>query len=170
MRQTVDSQYMEICRLNRTVQAQSKKKKNLQKENAGLRVRLSGYEQPPLDSHNSSTPPGKENMKSELFRRTKSLREKSDRPAGGEPGHEGYSRKMVDAPDEFVERSSPYCRDCGRDLSELEATPEYTSREIDIPRLLREYGSTVISSRSAIVVALIDLIPRKAWKKRDYFR
>lgn len=142
MRQTVDSQYIEICQLTRTVQAQSKEIRTLKKENAELRVRLSKYEQPPKDSNNSSTPPSKENMKSEVIRRTKSLREKSGKPVGGQPGHEGHTRKMVDAPDEVIEHSSHYCQHCGRDISALEATLEYTTQEIDMPLIvptIREY-------------------------------
>lgn len=89
MRQTVDSQHTEICQLNRTVQAQAKEIKTLKKENTELRARLSKYEESPKDSTNSSTPPSKEGMKSEVLRRTKSLREKSDKSIGGQPGHEG---------------------------------------------------------------------------------
>ena len=52
MRQTVDSQHIEICQLTRTVQAQAKEIRVLKKENTELRVRLSKYEQPPKDSNN----------------------------------------------------------------------------------------------------------------------
>ena len=52
MRQTVDSQHIEIGQLTRTVQAQSKEIRVLKKENTELRVRLSKYEQPPKDSNN----------------------------------------------------------------------------------------------------------------------
>lgn len=91
MRQTVDSQHTEICQLTRTVQAQSKEIKTLKKENGELRVFLSKYEQPPKDSKNSSTPPSKENMKSEVLRGTKSLREKSDKPVVDNLGMKGTS-------------------------------------------------------------------------------
>ncbi len=142
MRQTVDSQHIEICQLTRTVQAQSKEIRVLKKENTELRVRLSKYEHPQKDSNNSSTPPSKESMKTEVIRRTKSLRQKSDKPVGGQPGHEGHTRKMVDAPDEVIEYSSDYCQHCGRDISELETTLEYTTQEIDMPLIvptIREY-------------------------------
>lgn len=136
MRHTVNSQHTEICQLNRTVQAQSKEIKTLKKENTELRTRLSKYEEPPKDSTNSSTPPSKENMKSEVLRRTKSLRETPDRPIGGQPGHEGHTREMVDAPDEVIEHSSHYCQDCGKDISGLESTLEYSTQEIDIPAIV----------------------------------
>lgn len=136
MRQAVASHRTEICQLDRTVQAQSKEIKTLKKENTELRTRLAKYEEPPKDSTNSSTPPSKESMKSELRRRTKSLRETSDKPVGGQLGHEGHTREMVDAPDEVIEHSSHYCQDCGRDISEMEATLEYTTQEIDIPAIV----------------------------------
>lgn len=76
LRRTVDSQHAEICSLNRNVD-------RLLKENRELRRRLEKYEKPPKDSGNSSTPPSKEPIKSEVERRTKSLRKKSDKAAGG---------------------------------------------------------------------------------------
>ena len=136
IRQTVDFQHAEICRLNRKVEAQSKKIRTLKKENSSLRKRLSKYEQPPKDSNNSSIPPSKENIKTEAIRRTKSLRKKSDKPVGGQPGHQGHTRKMVDVPDEVIDHSSHYCNNCGRDISYLEATLEYTTQEIDIPLIV----------------------------------
>ncbi len=136
MRQTVDSQHAEICQLNRKVQAQSKEIRTLKKENATLRNRLSKYEQPPKDSNNSSIPPSKEDIKTEAIRRTKSLREKSDKPIGGQKGHDGHTRKMVDAPDEIIEYSSQYCQQCGSDISAVEAILEYTTQEVDIPLIV----------------------------------
>ncbi len=136
MRQTVDFQHAEICRLNRKVEAQSKKIRTLKEENSSLRKRLSKYEQPPKDSNNSSIPPSKENIKTEAIRRTNSLRKKSDKPVGGQPGHEGHTRKMVDVPDQVIDHTSHYCNNCGRDISDLEATLEYTTQEIDIPLIV----------------------------------
>ena len=112
MRQTINSQHAEICRLNRKVEAQSKEIRTLKKENSSLHKRLSKYEQPPKDSNNSSIPPSKENVKSEVIRRTNSLREKSDKPVGGQLGHQGHTRKMVDVPDEVIEHSFYYNQNC----------------------------------------------------------
>lgn len=97
LRGTVASQHAEICSLNRNVD-------RLLKENRELRKRLEKYEKPPNDSGNSSTPPSKEPMASEIARRTKSQRRKSDKKAGGQPGHEGTTRKMVDTPDEIEKK------------------------------------------------------------------
>ena len=132
LRKTVDSQHAEICALNRNVD-------RLLKENRELRKRLEKYEKPPKDSGNSSTPPSKEPIKAEIERRTKSLRAKSDKPVGGQIGHEGTTRKMVDTPDEIAEVSSQYCRECGRDLSEIEGELDYVTQEIDLPPIMPIY-------------------------------
>lgn len=108
------------ARLNRRVEA-------LNVENADLRKRLSKYEdpQPPKNSGNSSVPPSKESMSDEIKRRTSSLREKSGRKSGGQPGHEGNTRKMSEQPDETENIQPNYCRECGRELSDIEGVEEY---------------------------------------------
>ena len=132
LRKTVDSLYAENRSLNRNVD-------RLLKENRELRKRLEKYEKPPKDSGNSSTPPSKEPIRAEIERRTKSLRAKSDKPVGGQIGHEGTTRKMVDTPDEIEEVSSQYCRECGRDLSEIEGVLDYVRQEIDLPPIMPVY-------------------------------
>lgn len=132
LRKTVDSQHAEICSLNRNVD-------KLLKENRELRKRLEKYEKPPKDSGNSSTPPSKEPMKSEIERRTKSLRKKSDKAVGGQPGHEGTTRKMVETPDEIENISSQFCTECGRDLSDVEGELDYVMQEIDLPPITPMY-------------------------------
>ena len=108
------------ARLNRRVEA-------LNVENADLRKRLSKYEnpQPPKNSSNSGVPPSKERMGDEIKRRTTSLREKSGKKPGGQPGHEGYTRKLSEHPDETEDIQPNYCRKCGRELSGIEGVEEY---------------------------------------------
>lgn len=126
LRKTVDSQHAEICSLNRNVD-------KLLKENRELRKRLEKYEKPPKDSRNSSTPPSKESIKSEIIRRTKSLRKKSDTTVGGQPGHEGTTRKMVESPDVIENIASQFCAECGRELSDIGGELDYVTQEIDLP-------------------------------------
>ena len=128
LRGTIDSLYAENRSLNRNID-------KLLKENRELRKRLEKYEQPPENSGNSSTPPSKEPIKAEVERRTKSLRKKSERPVGGQSGHEGTTRKKVEMPDEIQEVSSRYCSECGRDLSGVEGELDYVSQEIDLPQI-----------------------------------
>lgn len=120
MQGTIDSQHAEICVLNRNID-------KLLKENRQLRRRLEKYEKPPKDSDNSSTPPSKEPVRSEIERRTKSLRRKSDKSVGGQPGHDGTTRKMVEIPDVIENVSSGFCTKCGRDLSDIEGELDYVT-------------------------------------------
>lgn len=124
----------EIGNLNKTVKDLSDDNARLHRrvealnvENADLRKRLSKYEdpQPPKNSGNSSVPPSKESMGDEIKRRTSSLREKSGRKSGGQPGHEGNTRKMSEQPDETENIQPNYCRECGRELSDIDGVEEY---------------------------------------------
>lgn len=128
LRGTIDSQHAEICSLNGNID-------KLLKENRELRKRLGKYEKPPKDSGNSRTHPSKEPVKLEMERRTKSLRKKSDNPVGGQPGHEGTTRKMVATPDEIENVSSKFCTECDRGLSDVEGMLDYVSQEIKLPQI-----------------------------------
>ncbi len=112
----------ENARLNRRVEAQNKEIRSLKSENASLKEKLAKYEdpEPPKNSGNSSVPPSKENIGDEIIRRTKSRREKSDKKPGGQKGHEGCTRIMVDEPDQTETHAPNFCRECGRDLSDID--------------------------------------------------
>ena len=71
-----------------------------------LKVRITELERivaqnsrPRKDSNNSSVPPSKDENRP---LRTNSLREKSDRKVGGQPGHEGKTLEMTENPDEII--------------------------------------------------------------------
>jgi transposase len=68
------------------------------------------------NSNNSSLPPSKDENRPP---RTSSLREKSGRKPGGQPGHEGNTLEMTETPDEIIEHHSCFCPECGKDVSEL---------------------------------------------------
>lgn len=116
------------ARLSRRIEAQHVEIKSLRAENASLKERLSRYEdpEPPRNSGNSSVPPSKEGIGDEVKRRTRSLRGKSGRKPGGQPGHEGSTRLLSDKPDEVEDIQPNYCRECGRDLSGIEGEVEYS--------------------------------------------
>jgi transposase len=82
------------------------------------------------DSNNSSLPPS---MDENRPPRTRSLREKGGRKAGGQPGHDGRTLKMTDNPDEIVEHRACFCPECGKDVSSQ--TFEFFGKRqvIDIP-------------------------------------
>jgi transposase len=73
------------------------------------------------DSHSSSKPPSSDG----LARRTKSLRKKSGKNAGGQLGHRGETLHLVAVPDEIVEQRPALCVHCQTALT-------------DEPALLRE--------------------------------
>ena len=89
----------------------------LKKDNIQLRLRitkleakLSKYENP-KNSGNSSVPPSQD-----PFRKTKSLRVKSNKPQGGQKGHKGSKLEMVSAPDITVIHDIDQCSCCGTAL------------------------------------------------------
>lgn len=128
LRKTVDSQYAEICSLNRNVD-------KLLKENRELRKRLSKYEEPPKNSGNSSTPPSKERMKDEIVRRTKSLRKPSGKKPGGQPGHDGSTLGLNDAVDNIVDDKPDVCDGCGESLAGCDTELDYITQTISLPEL-----------------------------------
>ena len=84
------------------------------------------------DSHNSSIPPSKDENRPN---RTNSLREKSDKKVGGQPGHEGKTLEMTANPDEIIDHHSCFCPRCGTDVSELPVEVSQTRQVIDIPAI-----------------------------------
>lgn len=108
---------------------------SLKKENTELRsrvteleLRLARYENP-KNSGNSSVPPSQD-----PFRKTKSLREKSNKPQGGQKGHKGSKLKMVATPDTVVVHDVENCSCCGNSLKE--APEHYDTRQVfDIPAI-----------------------------------
>ena len=127
LNKTVNELTVENARLNRRIEALNVEIRALKYENKDLRERLSKYEdpQPPKNSSNSSVPPSKEGFGDEIKRRTSSLREKSGKKPGGQPGHEGNTRLMSGQPDETEDIQPNYCRECGRELSGIEGKEEY---------------------------------------------
>lgn len=127
LNKTVKDLLDDNARLNRRVEALNVDNNALKKENADLRERLSKYEdpQPPKNSGNSSVPPSKERMGDEIKRRTSSLRVKSGKKPGGQPGHEGNTRMISPQPDETQDMQPNYCRECGRELSDIYGVEEY---------------------------------------------
>lgn len=62
-----------------------------------------------------------------------SLREKSDKKAGGQQGHEGRALAFWATPDEVIIHTPDYCQHCGSDLEHIVATPLNKRQVIDVP-------------------------------------
>ena len=65
-----------------------------------------------LNSRNSSKPPS-----SDISKRSISVKGKSNRKSGGQPGHKGHKLEMSSSPDQVHSYEVGACGDCGKDLS-----------------------------------------------------
>jgi len=84
------------------------------------------------NSSNSSKPPS-----SDFFsKRNQSLREKSGKPSGGQPGHAGTTRMQVEHPDAVISCKPSHCERCGIDLSNVPGNLVGTRQEADIPPVI----------------------------------
>lgn len=83
------------------------------------------------NSRNSSKPPSSDGF----GKRTKSLRQKSDRPSGGQKGHPGSTLEWSEAADAVVTHSVNECGQCGTSLLSLDAI-DYDLRQVhELPPL-----------------------------------
>ncbi len=134
---SVGSLSSDNSRLNRRIGILEKENASLKKENASLKERLSKYEKPRKDSHNSSIPPSREDIAAsqtrKALRRTESLRQKSDRPSGGQKGHEGHTLESRALADRRVLLQPQACPCCGKPLAHLRGTVVGYRQVIDIP-------------------------------------
>jgi transposase len=80
------------------------------------------------NSRNSSKPPSTDG-----FVKTKSQRQKSGKPVGGQKGHTGYTLKMVDNPDHTIIHRVSRCNQCGSSLEETQATGYERRQVFDLP-------------------------------------
>ncbi|OIQ76652.1 transposase IS66 family protein [mine drainage metagenome] len=80
------------------------------------------------NSGNSHIPPSVD-----LVKRNQSLREQSDKKAGGQQGHEGSTLKFTATPDQVVNHIPDYCKLCGSDLEHIGAVSLNRRQVIDIP-------------------------------------
>ncbi len=82
------------------------------------------------NSNNSHTPPSKDENRPI---KNQSLREKSDKKAGGQQGHEGKTLECSAIIDEVAHHVANYCNCCGHDLSDVPEEIIETRQVIDIP-------------------------------------
>ena len=81
------------------------------------------------DSHNSSLPPSSDRF----VRAPKSLRQKSGKKAGGQPGHRGHHLRQVETPDEVLIHPVLSCEHCQHDLRTCPADLPERRQVIDLP-------------------------------------
>ena len=129
LKYVVCSQMAEIKMLHHCLESKEMKISELEAQNASLEQELSLY-RTKKNSQNSSIPPSQDPHR---IKRTDSLRNRSERKPGGQPGHKGTCLEMVSDPDETILHVPCYCDCCGGDLSAV--TAEYIGKRqvIDIP-------------------------------------
>jgi len=81
------------------------------------------------DSHNSSLPPSSDRF----VRPPKSLRKKSGKSPGGQPGHRGHHLRQVEMPDEILIHPVLCCEQCHHDLCTQKASLPERRQVIDLP-------------------------------------
>jgi transposase len=86
------------------------------------------------DSHNSHKPPSSDEP---TFRRParKSLRKRSGKKPGGQPGHTGCTRLQVETPDEVHLHAPGSCAQCGDDLQDVDPSLAQRRQVFDLPPL-----------------------------------
>ncbi len=90
------------------------------------------------DSHNSHLPPSSDRF----VRKPKSLRKKSEKKSGGQPGHQGSSLQFSSTPDEIIEQQVERCEACQHGLQSVAACGGERRQVVDLPSprlLVREY-------------------------------
>jgi transposase len=84
------------------------------------------------DSHNSHQPPSSDGLAKKPHPR--SLRRRSGKKSGGQAGHPGVTRILVDDPDVVVVHAPTVCRGCGASLVLAATVDEDRRQVIEIPR------------------------------------
>ena len=135
---TMTSQIMDLT--NRCNSA-DKKNMDLTSQNTAYLQRINELERSAtLDSNNSCKPPSSDGLRKpngkkdkDKKKRTNSLREKSGRKSGGQPGHEGNTLKQVADPDEIIDILPEQCPNCQTEFS-LENSTGCVHRQVfDLP-------------------------------------
>jgi transposase len=85
------------------------------------------------DSHNSHKPPSSDGLS--RGKKPKSLRGKSGKRSGGQPGHPGQTLRPVEKPDERQAYAPSTCTHCGGSLEAVEPSSRETRQVFDLPPL-----------------------------------
>jgi transposase len=113
----------ENTRLKRKLEVSEKKNSELQQALKIARL--------PQNSSNSSRSPSTDLFKP--MRKQYSLRKKTGRKTGGQPGHAGSTLAFcTDPPDRLIEHSVQSCAACGADLTDVPGKEEQTHQVIDV--------------------------------------
>ncbi len=128
----IQQQQALLAEQNAVIQHHGEQMSSLSEQMKALRDRLA------KDSHNSHLPPSSDRF----VRKPKSLRQKSEKKAGGQPGHPGSSLQFSSTPDEITQLQVERCEACQQDLHAVAACGRERRQVVDVPSprlLVREY-------------------------------
>jgi transposase len=121
--QTIQQQQELLTEQNALIQQHGEQLSSLSEQMKALRDRLA------KDSHNSHLPPSSDRF----VRQPKSLRQKSEKQSGGQPGHPGSSLQFSSTPDEIIELHVEQCETCQYDLHAVAACGRERRQVVDLP-------------------------------------
>src|SRR5215203_6832754 len=107
----------------------------LRAENSALQARVAELERRlGLNSSNSGKPPSSDGLhKPQREPRTRSLREPSGKPSGGQKGHKGETLRQVADPNVTIDHYPETCGTCGLALTAAMATRCSARQVFDLP-------------------------------------
>ena len=107
--------HKKVSKLETKNQSLETKNQSLETKNQELEEKLKKYiNERSKDSQNSSKPPSTDGFK----KKTKSLRNKSERKSGGQKGHKGSTLEIQENPDFIIFLKLSSCKCCNRNLPE----------------------------------------------------
>jgi transposase len=114
-----------IAAMQATVEAQQRQTVALSARVKELEGRLG------KDSHNSSKPPSSDGLAKKPA--PKSLRGKSGRRSGGQPGHRGHTLEFAECPDHTITYAPVSCQNCGASLKDAPIHKAERRQVFDLP-------------------------------------
>ncbi len=112
-----------LAEQNVVIQHHGEQMSSLSEQLKALRDRLA------KDGHNSRLPPSSDRF----VRKPKSLRTKSEKQSGEQPGHLGSSLQFSSTPDEIIEQQVERCEVCQHDLHAVAACGAERRQVVDLP-------------------------------------
>ncbi len=119
----IQQQHALLAEQNVVIQHHAEQMSGLSEQLQALRDQLA------KDSHNSHLPPSSDRF----VRKAKSLRQKSGKKSGGQPGHRGASLQFSSTPDEIIELHVEACEVCQQDLHAVAACGRERRQVVDVP-------------------------------------
>jgi transposase len=101
------------------------------------------------NSRNSSKPPSSDGL-AKPAARTRSLRGKTSRKPGGQPGHDGTTLRQVARPQHEIPYEPAACGDCGQSLSGRPVTAVQRRQSFDLPAIRVEVTEHQLIERECV--------------------